>query len=159
MILKSNSLLRSDRRPFANNLRYKTLFTIRRHSIQLPVFRGDNPMSPQSQTMKHSENISDSTGIRQHIKVYYSTIRERFNKLGLFGRVEILFSVKRTTPQLRLTKLHLNERPYFCTSVLWMDETKYEMFERNAQQHVWWKPNSVPAPTPMVPVVSTVVER
>lgn len=40
---------------------------------------------------------------------------------------------------LRFAKLHLNKPHNFWNNVLWIEETKAEMFGHNIQGHVWRK--------------------
>jgi len=73
-----------------------------------------------------------------NVKVCDSAIGKRLNKSGLLGRIAKripFFSKKYMSPHLMFAKLHLN-KPQFWNNVLWTDETKVEVFGRNAQQHV-----------------------
>jgi len=76
-----------------------------------------------------------------NIKVHQSTIRERLNKYGLFGRVvgKSLFSKKKTIAQLIFVKFHLNKPKDCSNNVLQTDKTKVEMLSHKVQNHVWKK--------------------
>lgn len=67
--------------------------------------------------------------------------RKRLDEYGLFGRVASRKSLLQTvTAWRRLMKVYLNK-----TS----DPAKVEMFSHNAQQHVWKKPSTASAETPI----------
>ena len=62
------------------------------------------------------------------------------NKYGLFGRVakrKPLLSEKNMAAGLRIAKMHLDKPQDFWNNVLWKDETQIEMFDYNAQCHIW----------------------
>jgi len=83
-----------------------------------------------------------------NVKVHDSTVKKRLNKCGLFERVsrrQPFLSKKNIDVQLKFVKFHFYKDSWI--NGLWTEETKVEMFDHNAQQHVWRKLNTHLRPT------------
>ena len=72
------------------------------------------------------------------IDVGKDTISRALNHTGLFSR-SLSQHVK---TRLNYVKTYGEKPQEFGDKVIWSDETKIELFERNSATHVWWKDNS-----------------
>ena len=90
-----------------------------------------------------------------NISVHESTIHKTLNKKnGVHGRTprkKPLLSKKNIAARLKFAKEHLDVPRCYCENILWIDETKVELFGRNTQHYVWRKkrhstPRSKPHP-------------
>ena len=68
------------------------------------------------------------------------TVRNRLNETGLHGQVprkKPLISKKNKTKRLNFAREHANKSPEFWQSILWSDESKFNLFGCDGRGTVW----------------------
>lgn len=91
-----------------------------------------------------------------NVNVHDSTIRKTLGKNGIHGRVprrKPLLSKKNIKARLTFAKTHLDHPQSFWNNVLWTDESKVELFGRNASRYIWRKKNTAFEKKNIVPTV------
>ncbi|KAG2459935.1 TCB1 transposase, partial [Polypterus senegalus] len=76
-----------------------------------------------------------------------TTISAAIHQSGLYGRVarwKPLLSKRHMAACLEFAKRHLKDSQTTKNKILWLDETKIELFGVNARRHVWRKPGTIP---------------
>uniref|UniRef100_A0A8C4STV7 Transposase n=1 Tax=Erpetoichthys calabaricus TaxID=27687 RepID=A0A8C4STV7_ERPCA len=76
-----------------------------------------------------------------------TTISAAIHQSGLYGRVarrKPLLSKRHMAARLQFAKRHLKDSQTMRKKILWLDETKIELFGVNARRHVWRKPGTIP---------------
>uniref|UniRef100_A0AAR2LFJ0 Transposase Tc1-like domain-containing protein n=1 Tax=Pygocentrus nattereri TaxID=42514 RepID=A0AAR2LFJ0_PYGNA len=80
-----------------------------------------------------------------NVNVHESTIRRTLNNNGVHGRVarrKPLLSKKNNAARLQFATDHVDKPEGYWKNVLWMDETKIELFGLNEKHYVWRKENT-----------------
>uniref|UniRef100_A0A8D0AL45 Transposase Tc1-like domain-containing protein n=1 Tax=Sander lucioperca TaxID=283035 RepID=A0A8D0AL45_SANLU len=75
-----------------------------------------------------------------NISVHESTIRKTLNKQGIYGRTprrKPLLTKKNIAARLKFAKEHIDTPQRYWQHVLWIDETKIELFDKNTQHYIW----------------------
>lgn len=91
-----------------------------------------------------------------NVHVHDSTIRKTLGKNGIHGRVprrKPLLTKKNIKARLTFAKNHLDHPQSFWENVLWTDQTKVELFGRNASRYIWRKKNTAFDKKNIVPTV------
>lgn len=68
------------------------------------------------------------------------TVRNRLNETGLHGRVprkKPLISKRNKVKRLNFARMHINKSPEFWKSILWSDESKFNLFGCDGRGKVW----------------------
>ncbi|KAK3528556.1 hypothetical protein QTP70_002805 [Hemibagrus guttatus] len=92
-----------------------------------------------------AKELKDSVKLANN-SVHESTIRKTLNRNGIHGRTpqrKPLLYKKNIAACLKFAEDHLDTPQHYWENVLWTDETKIKLFEKNLQRFVWCKKKKV----------------
>jgi transposase len=84
------------------------------------------------------------------------TIRNVLHRYGFYGRMarkKPFISEVNRKKRIEFAKMHLNKDQHFWNSVIWSDESKFNIFTSDGGQRVWRKPNTALQIENIVPTV------
>uniref|UniRef100_A0AAZ3RMS5 Transposase Tc1-like domain-containing protein n=1 Tax=Oncorhynchus tshawytscha TaxID=74940 RepID=A0AAZ3RMS5_ONCTS len=92
-------------------------------------------------TLKELQSSTEEIGV----SVHRTTLSRIIHKAGLYrrvGRKKPLLKEKYKQTHLVFTKRHVGDSPNIWKKVLWLDETKIDVFGHQGKRYVWRKPNT-----------------
>lgn len=104
----------------------------------------------------HATNLAQKLAERSEIVVHPRTITRTLNNEGFYSRTprkKPLISEKTRALRLEFAKKHLNKDHEFWKSVLFTDESKYNIFGCDGRAKVWRKPNTAMDPRHLISTV------
>ena len=73
-----------------------------------------------------------------------STVHNRIHEIGLFGRVALkkpMLSRVNRIKRIHWAREMLDRPPSFWETIVWTDESKFELIKSNRRQYVWRRPH------------------
>lgn len=94
------------------------------------------------QARQNSTNTARKIGETLNLNVSTRTVQRRLNSGGLISRLQIrkpLISTINKKKRLKFVKTHIKKDSAFWNSIIWSDESKFELFGTKKRQRVWRK--------------------
>lgn len=99
---------------------------------------------------KNPRTSAREIGESLNLNIDVSRIRARLREASLFGRIarrKPMISEKNRQKRLEFARTHVNKPIEFWKSILWSDESKFELFSSKRRQRVWRKVGQAFCPT------------